>query len=160
MSQEEKWALEREAAELFVESQNQSDGTNLVLEKHSDKPDFIARDDFGRTVGIEITHLFYDDDEARLLLGRTMSPHLPEEDAREIIEVLNRRLAQKEEKARKYKFDHSMILVIRVASPVFDKATFDEFQTLIKVPQSVFDQIWLLFNDESGVAEDNLKQLK
>ncbi len=162
-TRQDKWNLEREAADLFIHSYNALHGAEFVLTKHIDKPDFVATDkELGLSVGIEITHLFYDEDEARLLLGKTSNHVIADEVVLDkLVSVLNNRLKTKSEKAKHYQYYNDMILVIRVASPVFDKATFDALERYISIPQTtVFDQIWLLFHSESGVVDDNLKRLK
>ncbi|RLC36773.1 hypothetical protein DRH29_03825 [candidate division Kazan bacterium] len=155
----EKKKLEKAAFDYFIKSYNLFNGTNFQFNKHSDKPDFIAEDD-GQMLGVEVTHLFYDDNEAKILLGRADKRISGIMKADELIKTLNIKLADKVEQAAKYDFKNRMILVIRVASPVFDKSDFDREENSIKVPQSVFSEIWMLFYDTNTQSWSDLKQLK
>ncbi len=161
MSLQEKWALEREAAEAFVFAFNELNSTHFKLAKHADKPDFTATEkDTNQTVGIEITHLFYDDEEAKLLLNRSQSNYMELVETGELIDVLNKRLAIKAEKGNKYIFNDPIHLVVRVASPLVHKSDFDKHNSKIQVPESVFEHTWLVFQDDSTVPADKIKQLQ
>lgn len=156
MGLEEKWALEREAAQTFIAAYNELNHSHFTLTKHTDKPDFVATEkDTNQTVGVEITHLFYDDEEAKLLLDRSEHNYLELVETGELINVLNKRLATKAEKGSKYDFSEPMILVVRVASPLVTKSDFEKLGQQVVVPESVFEHIWILFRDDT----DNVLQL-
>lgn len=156
MSLEEKWVLEREAADAFIQAYNEQNTTHFELAKHTDKPDFIATEkDTHETVGIEITHLFYDDEEAKLLLDRSKDNYLELVETGELIAVLNKRLVIKAEKGLQYTCDGPMFLVVRVASPLVHKSDIDAHEDLIHIPESPFEHIWLIFRDDV----EQLKQI-
>lgn len=157
----EKVKLERAALNYFLESYNRFKETHLEFKKHSDKPDFIVKDsESNQIVGVEVTHLFYDVDEAKMLLGRSDKDAHGLMNSTELIATLNERLKDKTESAREYKFRDSMFLIVRVASPIFDKSTFDRFEEDILIPLNIFDEIWLVFYDFSRRAWGDLKCLK
>jgi len=89
--------------------------------------------------------LYYDSKEAKMLLGRSSDKIHGLMKSTAILQTLNERLKKKSTQAEEYKFEGKMFLVVRVASPIFDKSTFDLFEADIIVPSNVFDQIWLLF---------------
>ena len=71
ISMGEKEDLELAACIYFINRYNQEHNTNLELVKHTDKPDFILSDAVtGERVGVEVTHLYYDENEAKMILGR------------------------------------------------------------------------------------------
>jgi len=157
----QKVKLEQAALNYFVEAYNSLNSTHLQPKEHRDKPDFIAEDsDSNRTVGIEVTGLFYDEDEAKMLLGRSAKPIHSVMNSRELIMTLNKSLEDKAKKAQKYKFKDEMFLIVRVASPIFDQSTFDMFERDIIIPSSIFSEIWLVFYNSSKQAWDDLKRLK
>ncbi|MFC2021558.1 hypothetical protein ACFLU1_07280, partial [Chloroflexota bacterium] len=114
----------------------------------------------GQTIGIEVKHLFYDPDEAKILLGRSTKPNHNQMNTTELITTLNKLLEVAAESAESYDFNEKIFIIIRVASPIFDKSTFDMFEEDIIIPPSVFNEIWLIFYDSSKHAWGNLKYLK
>lgn len=157
----QKQRLERSVLDRFLEAYNQLNGTHLRFRKHSDKPDFIAEDSTcNHVIGIEVTHLYYDPDEAKILLGRSSKNNHDSMYANELIVTLNKRLQNKTESARKYKFKHKMLLIVGVASPIFDKSTFDRYGEDIIIPAGVFDEVWLVFRNFSTEPLRALKRLK
>jgi hypothetical protein len=152
------------ACQSFVESYNNLKKTNFELDDKrvvKDKPDCLVRDKIsGISIGIEISHLFYDSKEAKMLLGRSSDKIHGLMNSTAVLQTLNERLKKKCTQAEKYEFEGKMFLVVRVASPIFDKSTFDRFEDDIIVPSNVFDQIWLLFFDFREQEWGELKQLK
>ncbi len=158
---EEKWLLEQNAAEYLVEALNRQLGTDFRVVLHADRPDIVIEDlDTGQQIGVEVAHLFYDAEEARIFLGRSTADHHPEEDLETYIERLNRLLAQKAEKARGYSHKDELALLIRVVSAVFGISDFDRYEQLIKVPQSRYKFVWLLFYNWGSGKWDRIKALK
>lgn len=157
----EKARLEKATLDYFLEAYNGLRGTHLELKEHSDKPDFIVKDsETNQIVGIEVSHLFYDPDEAKILLGRSAEPIHNLMNSTELLATLNKLLHNKTESAQKYEFKGKMFLIVRVASPIFDKSTFDMFEEGIVIPPNVFNEIWLVFRDCSRLVWDELKCLK
>ncbi|MFX4263524.1 hypothetical protein ACOBQJ_15165 [Pelotomaculum propionicicum] len=161
---DEKWLLEQAAAEHFVAALNKLYATSYRVIEHSDKPDVIIRDlASGDTIGIEVTHLFYNGDEAKELLGKSdESNSRPDNDivVIELIEKLNDLLEQKAQKARGYNHNHKLSLLVRVASPVFGTDDFDRFEHYIRVPISDYRHIWLLFFNAKSEKWDVIRTLK
>lgn len=156
-----KKQLEKDAGEYFVSSYNQIRNTGFVISEQREKPDLVIIDrDSHTTIGVEITHLYYGTDEAKLLLNKTTQsiPGVMQPD--ELIENLNGLLAEKVKQVRKYDFQQEIFLVIRVASRIFDKADFDEVEKDITVPENIFSEIWLLPRDFHGRGWGALKRLK
>ncbi|MFA5317144.1 MAG: hypothetical protein WC369_06980 [Dehalococcoidales bacterium] len=150
----EKTNLERTALDKFLNEYNRLNVTTLKFKEHQDKPDFLVEDSKNtKIIGIEVKDLFYDEDEAKILLGRSDTPHHSLMNSNTIIEKLNECLVSATEKAQKYKFNYEMFLLIRVASPIFDISTFDIYKTDIVVPPNIFSEIWL-------IHQNDLKKLK
>lgn len=153
--------LEQAAAEHFVAAINELYATSYQILAHSDKPDIIIGNlESGRRIGIEVTHLFYNSEEAKILLGKSDAEQDGPEDILSFIYRLNKLLEQKAEKARGYDHGYDLALLIRVVSPVFEKSYFDRFERMIKVPQSEYSHIWLLFFDFNSHKWNLIKTLK
>lgn len=145
---DEKWLLEESAALALVEILNIQQGTSYEILKHEDRPDFVIENQAdGMRLGVEVTHLFYDSEEARLILGRSREQDHPPEYMEEYIRRLNALLQQKSEKAKGYSHDYPLALLIRVVSPLFHIYDFKTYASRIVVPSSDFRIIWLLFYD-------------
>ena len=155
---DEKDKLEGYALDYFL---NKHKPYWELVEK-KEKPDFLLRSkETGKQFGIEVTHLWYDDEEARMLLGRSNKKVSDLQNADTLIKELNNRLVKKDTKARKYKFDKPMFLLIRITSRVFDKSTFDMYETDIVIPPDcIFKAIWLLFYNFDTQKWKDLKPLK
>jgi hypothetical protein len=109
---EEKAGLERAACEGFLQSYNAKYGTSFVITEHRDRPDFLIADAFGEEIGIEITHLYYDLEQAKTSLGRGGQEKLHGiMQTDELITALNTRLASKAAQAAKYNFSNRLFLV-------------------------------------------------
>lgn len=128
---------------------------------HQDRPDFLVQEpSSGEKVGIEVAHLFQDDEEARMLLGRSQEWGHSTVTSSDLITRLNDLLRQKAQKVEDYDFAGSLFLLIRVASPTFDRESFVALQTDINIPFCRFSEIWLLFYDFNGASWSDLMQLK
>ena len=74
----EKEALEEAACLYFIDAYNKEHGTYFEIKEHRDKPDFLAGDhSTSETMGVEVTHLYYDSEEAKTLLGKSSLPPHP-----------------------------------------------------------------------------------
>lgn len=145
---DEKWLLEESAAQALVEILNLNQGTFYEIVEHTDRPDIVIENQLdGERLGVEVTHLFYDSEEARLVLGRSREHGHPPEFIEEYIRRLNALLQQKTEKAKGYNHQYPLALLIRVVSPVFHFYDFKVYESRIVVPPSDFKIIWLLFYD-------------
>jgi len=147
---DEKWLIEESAAQALVEILSRQQGENYKVFMHSDRPDIVIENQIdGTRLGVEVTHLFYDSEEARYVFGRSREPDHPP--APEYIEGyvrrLNALLQQKSEKAKGYNHEYPLALLIRVVSPLFHMCNFQVYSSSIVVPPSDFQIIWLLFYD-------------
>ncbi len=104
-----------------------------------------------------VTTLFYDSEEARiLLLGRSKKTSHEPMSADELIIRLNGILKAKSKKVKMYNPHDQFFLVIISASAIFGKATFDNFDRDIVVPKNKYKEIWLFSPEQDG----ELKRLK
>jgi hypothetical protein len=159
--EDEKWLLEQNAAEFFVDALNAQLGTAYVVALHGDRPDIVIEDtNTHHQVGVEVTHLFYDAKEARMLLGRSGPVYNQSENIESYINRLNSLLGQKGEKAKGYADYGELALLVRVASPVFGLDDFNRYESLIEVPQCDYRYIWLLFYSFVENKWNLLKSLK
>jgi len=158
----EKEKLELAACTCFLDSYNSSHSSAFRLAEHRDKPDCFAEDcNTGEKIGIEITHLYYDSREAKMVFGRLSQTTHGVMALTQLIEKLNSDLAEKVNRAAKYEFEGKLILLIRVASPIFDMQDFEMYREDICVPQlNTFAEIWLLFRNQSSQAFSDLLQLQ
>jgi hypothetical protein len=158
----EKENLERAACDYFIRSYNNDHGTRFEIVCHQDRPDFLTRDsNSGETLGIEITHLFYDDKVAKMVLGRLSGQLHGAMTLPNLIDKLNAKLAEKVNRAARYPHDGKLVLVIRVASPIFDKRDFEMYSDEIAVPTlNTFAEIWLLFRNLCAGTFSDLLQIQ
>lgn len=146
MAKSEKERLEEYAIKYFITAYPKK----LRRLKHSDKPDFTLFDENGKSkIGVEIAHLWHDKEEAKILLGRSEQIFHGIMCHTDLIKVLNTLLEQKVNKINGFKAHNKFFLVIRVASPIFDKSTFDIYENDIICPKNKYDEIWLVLNDNN-----------
>lgn len=160
---DEKMLLEKQAAVYLIYALSNLTGHSYKFISHSDKPDIVLKNTITRRyIGVEITHLFYDDEEARTLLGRSDGKDIlfRPMSIRHYINRLNQLLDKKAKKSNNYKYYHELALAIRVASPVFDRNDFERFEKYINIPESKFDYIWLLFYNFDNYKWGFVKTLK
>lgn len=155
----EKKKLEEAACRYFLEAYNRKQDTHFKILKHGDRPDFVVQDG-GKTLGIEITHLYYGDEEAMELLGKLDKASPQVEIFPTLVENLNALLSDKSKQAKGYDVSRPVILVIRAASPVFNDEDFDQLEENIMVPESLFREIWLLARDDQTGNWAGLERLK
>jgi len=158
---DEKHRLEESCLLQFVHGYNKLMRTHLRYIRHQDRPDFIVEDsESTRFIGIEVKHLFYDSEEAKILLGRSKRNNHALMNSHKLIGALNECLKNAAKRAQKYDFDGELFLVVRVASPIFDRSTFELFRNSIVIPTNVFNEIWLIFYDAQKQMWGELKRLK
>ena len=158
----EKQDLELAACTYSIASYNAIHQANLELVQHRDKPDCVLRDAVtGELVGVEVTHLYYDATEAKMVLGRLSKQLHGVMTISQLIEKLNADMAEKISRAAKYDFEGKLVLLIRVASPIFDKQDFEMYEDEIDVPElNTFAEIWLLFWGQATGTYSDLMQLQ
>ena len=158
----EKQELELAACTYFIHSYNAIHRTNFELIAHQDKPDCLLQDVVTREhVGVEVTHLYYDRNEAKMVLGRLPKQPYGVMTLDQYIEKLNAEMAKKANRAAKYNHEGKLILLIRVASPIFDKQDFEMYEEDIVVPKlNTFAEIWLLFCSANTKSFSDMLQLQ
>lgn len=160
---DEKWLIEESAALALVEILNIQQGKNYEIYMHGDRPDIVLENQTdGTRLGVEVTHLFYDSEEARIVFGRSREQSHPPAPEYIVgyVRRLNALLQQKSEKAKGYNHEYPLALLIRVVSPVFHMCNFNAYKSSIVVPPSDFQIIWLLFYDFVERRWTLLKQLR
>lgn len=160
----EKEALEEAACLYFIDSYNKAHGTHFEIKKHQDKPDFLMRNpDTGEMMGVEVTHLFYDSEEAKMLLGRSSLPLQPDKEKSfyALAGRLNDLLAKKVKVAVAYDFGYKIFLLVRVACPIFNKSHFEMCSDWIDLHSgNPFAEVWFLFYSESTDTFSDLLQIQ
>ncbi|MCH8088966.1 MAG: hypothetical protein IH955_03010 [Chloroflexi bacterium] len=161
MERTEKEKLEEAAVSYFLEWYAENRARLFKIVNHQDKPDFVVQEYVpSDKVGVEVAHLFQDDAEARMLLGRSQERVHPTVSLSDLIKRLNSVLIQKAAKVEDYDFPGDVFLVIRVASPIFDRELFESHRADINVPPCKFSEIWLLFRDVNRSSWSEVLQLK
>lgn len=145
----EKRRLEIAAVQIFLQHYNRLRKTNYRLLSMQERPDAVVIDTSHRKMGIEVAHLFYGPNEAKVLLGRYDLDNLRSiQSLQHLLQELQRILDRKFAKGQTYEFNHPMLLVIRSASPVFHGEELAPVITQLSVTSGVFQEIWLLARDE------------
>jgi hypothetical protein len=147
---QEKHALERAALKIFIKLYNRNHSTKLRLLYQRERPDAVMQDSFQRFIGAEITHLFYDAEEAKMLLGRSNVNIHSLGSLEMMIEELNARIKRKEIKIDTYVKDYPVMLIIRNASPIFGMSDILKWKHLIHKPLGKYTHIWFISRDGSG----------
>jgi len=154
-SEEEKIRLEHDAAKLFMRRYEQMFGVPMRHIWHNEprKPDVSCYLD-GKRLDLEIAHLYGSTEEAKQLLGKSLTgqtlqalEHLHKTPpTHRMLEALSRVLHSK---SQKHYESQSVWLVIRNLNPKWQTSMFAEHLHLIETPkQHPFNQIWLLSNDD------------
>ena len=76
MTQNEKRLMEIAAIQIFLQHYNQINGSDYSLLRMQERPDALITNSQGVILGIEVTHLFYEPYEAKMLLGRSEDDYL------------------------------------------------------------------------------------
>lgn len=162
-NKDEKKLLEKAAVYWFIQGVKKLCGIEYSIKKHFgedgiSKPDFILRAK-DQEIALEVTHLFYDEHEARLLLGK--SSHVSDEIqyVSKMLDTLNDIIANKVNK--KYDYSGRIELLIRSVSPAFAIPHFITNITNINLENTdSFYHIWLLSRNENSGDWSDLLQLK
>jgi hypothetical protein len=147
MMREEKSRLERAAMLMFLRALRLNYGRELHIWEQRERPDFVARGPWGKWVGVEITHLYHNEEEARYLNGRAPEGIHPLTSVAQLVDALNRSLQNKALRSYGYEAHEELILLIRVPSPEVQKSVVMAHRDQVSVPESAFDEIWMLFYD-------------
>jgi hypothetical protein len=147
---QEKRALEHAAVKIFIEINNLNHEIKYRLLYHQESPDAVLQDSLHRKLGVEITHLFYDADEAKMVLGRSTQSMHGLEKLEKLVEELNIRIQRKESKMDSYSTEYPISLIIRNASPIFGMSDLLRAKHLIYKPIGKFLNIWFISRDGSN----------
>lgn len=147
---DEKLRLEEDAIDLFVNISRTDRGINYSIVAKQESPDFILADEFGNTIGVEVTHIFYDSEEAKMLFGRSDKKTHELEKLENFIDELNTALKKKGEKGNNYDFDYPLSLLIKNASPFWGLRDIEHSLDKLQVPMGIYREIWLLTKDNSS----------
>lgn len=159
---DEKKRLEAAVVEEFLpqfNAINHSTYSLLEIEDH-ERPDALLEDCTGTRLGLEITHVYHDDQEAKILLGRSPIPFSGLQSFNVLLDILLYRIRKKQKDANSYPCPYPLLLLVRIVSPVF---TWRDFQDavrngLIQLQPSAFNEVWLLARDEEKL--NSFKALK
>ena len=155
----EKHALEKAAISWFIQQYNAARNKNYYLLCQQERPDALLANPDGQTIGLEIAHLFYDYQEAKLLLGRSEPVLHGVETLRRLICRLNQLIVKKHEVGSAYCWENPLLLLIRCASPVFTAEDFTDVHDYLEVPRGVYDEIWMLVRDSETQGWSHLIRL-
>lgn len=147
---EEKLRLEEDAIELFIHISRTDRGLNYRVVAKQESPDYVLADESENMIGVEVTHIFYDSEEAKMLFGRSDKKTYELEKLDNFIKELNIALKKKGEKGNNYKFDYPLFLLIKNASPFWGLSDIEHYLNNLQVPTDIYREIWLLTKDNSS----------
>ncbi len=157
---EKEW-LEESLINYFIEAMNNMHNSNYSVIVHRDRPDFIVEDKQQSTkFGVEITHLYYDNEEAKELLGHEHMTYSKVENIEHYINILNKLLHKKVHKVEGYDQSFNLILLVGVTSPLFTRNDFENSREDIIVPENKFSVICLVFFNELNQNWEDLMFIK
>ncbi len=149
-----KKALEREAIQLFVRLYNRQHSRQYRLLYLQERPDAVLEDRAGAKLGMEITHLYCSEEEARELMGHAGSEKsvLAACTFDVLLRALNERVRRKQEKRKAYQDGYPISLLIRSMQPLFRTEHFLEAKDKLYAPDAEggFETIWLLTRGQDG----------
>lgn len=139
----------------FTEAYALTCGINLVniSPREIDKPpDFETTiKETGERIGIEVTGLYQNNREAKINFSEIPLWDAFSGSLDKIASALNRLLKKKALKSYKYEFEDRMLLAIWVGSIIYhSEFDFRFISNQIEVPESKFNEIWLILKDEKG----------
>ncbi|MBP1995314.1 hypothetical protein [Paenibacillus eucommiae] len=155
-----KRMLEREAVRHFIGLYNQLTDNRLRLLYMHDKPDAVLQDSRGRKLGVEITHLFYDQMEARQLFQHQHRSFVCIESFDNLVQELNQLVVRKEAKSAGYSHQYPLALLIRNLSINFGWNDFNQAWDKVRKPSSAFTDIWFLARNHSQPDQWYLKSIR
>ncbi|WP_133257484.1 hypothetical protein [Paenibacillus montanisoli] len=145
----EKYLLENAAVNIFIQIYNQNYKDQLTIQVRQERPDVILAHAGQEFSGLEITHLFYDSQQAKVLLGRSEDDFDRIETMDKSIDTLNELIKKKERIYRDLGLSHDLSLLIRNASPIYGMTDFLKHKECI-YKSYVFTNIWFLSRDGDG----------
>lgn len=147
----EKHDLEKAAVNWFLPQYNILKGEIYSVD-WQERPDAVLKYSDGRKLGIEITHLYYDQEESRYIFGRSNKKQLGTQCFINLLNKLNDELEKKAKKSFEYECDFPISLLIRSASDIFIAPDFKRAKSSIIIPKNAFKEIWLLAQAEESFS--------
>lgn len=144
----EKTLLEEYALKYFIEDYERQTGIKGIIISRQEGPDAVVEIN-GVRVGLEITHLYYDKDEAKMLFGRSENKQHGLERFDRLIYELNELLQKKAIKSFTYNCEYQVSLLIRNGSPIYGLTDFKKSQDNILIPHNKYLNIWFLSRDDN-----------
>ena len=162
-SEQEKIALEHQAAKLFMRWYEKETGEHIrhIWHNKPQKPDVSCYLN-GDRLDLEIAHVYGSEQEAMRILGRNLDEktkyelQLLEQVAdphQRLLSALNRILTNK---AGKSYYSERVWLVLRNANPAWSREEIRDLQHHINVPiEHPFEQIWIVgdMQGETGIVQ-------
>lgn len=158
----DKKQLERHAVDIFVDRFYNIFGAKYKILELRERPDALLETERGKKIGVEIAHLFKNQEEARFLLGKAEQLNLYFEVAEHYEDhliALNQLLRKKEKVISKYDVDFPIVLLIRSATPDLTYSRMKLLEEDLYIPQSC-REIWLLLDDSHEHDWGSLVKLK
>lgn len=157
---EKEW-LESSLINYFIEALNNMHSLSCEVIVHRDRPDFIIEEKQNKLrYGVEVTHLFYDQEDAKDLLGHQSLNNSKFETIEHYINILNKLILQKSFKFSGYDHSHDLILLIGVTSPLFNRHDFEISREDIFIPSNNYSSICLVFSNDINKRWEDLMFLK
>ncbi|MHB8130477.1 MAG: hypothetical protein ACYDEX_15915 [Mobilitalea sp.] len=144
----EKALLEDYAINYFMEDFERETGLKSKVISRQEGPDAVIEVN-GTNIGFEITHLYYDRDEAKMLFGRSGSKQHGLERFDIFISELNELINKKAIKSYTYQCEYPISLLIRNGSPIFGLTDFKNAKDYILIPDNNYLNIWFLSRDDN-----------
>lgn len=145
--EDQKKAMEQAAIDIFLELYNVKNKVPLRMVQQQEKPDALLEDAMNNRIGLEVTHLYYDTEEARLMLSRSQLTKPSVEGIDTFIQVINDRIQSKEHKLKDYSHDYPCMLLIRNVSLLFGMSDVLGQKRKLVLPRGHFTHVWLLSRD-------------
>jgi hypothetical protein len=154
----EKRRVEREAIKLFINLVNARSEGQIRLLYQRERPDAVLENTPKRSkFGVEITHLFYNECEAKQMFGRSNQEDCGPGSFPILLNELNSRIVRKEAAFAQVQLGYPISLLIRNASPLYGLTQFIANVDQIARSHHIFQDIWLLTRD--GELEWHLYRL-
>lgn len=157
----EKLWVEESLMNYFIDSMNKMHGLCYSIAVHKDRPDFIIEETKQNKIfGVEVTNLYYDNEDARELYGRGNMVNSKVENIEHYIYTLNQILCKKTVKAKGYDPNLDLILLIGITSLLFDRDDFENSIPDIFIPDNKFSVICLVFFNSYNKNWEDLMFIK
>ena len=155
----EKESLEKVALEIFISELNHHTRANWHIKRFvgQERPDAVFEDTEGNVLGVEITHVYHNhhSEEAKILLGRSITDFSGLQSFDELIAVVKDRISDKAKQISSYRHPYPISLIVRVASPIFTRAQFQDASERkhLTISKESIHEVWILVRDDGNPGE-------